>query len=207
MACFPDAGGEQMAERDGDNIHGRERAVSAPKPSSWIGRLRERWRSQSSRRDAVHRLYASVVEQSRHPTFYAAWGVPDSREGRLEMLNLHAMLVMRRLRGEGQDGRAVAQGLFDLMFLDLDRHLREWGVGDLSVGKQVKKLAESFFGRVAALDPLLAGSDPAALDEVLRRNVYGEAAAPDATISFSISMRTRSADRFASPARPPMHAR
>ena len=178
MACFPDAGGEQMAERDGDNIHGRERAVSAPKPSSWIGRLRERWRSQSSRRDAVHRLYASVVEQSRHPTFYAAWGVPDSREGRLEMLNLHAMLAMRRLRGEGQEGRAVAQDLFDLMFLDLDRHLREWGVGDLSVGKHVKQLAQSFFARAAALDPLLDAGDAAGIAEVLRRNVYGDAPAP-----------------------------
>ena len=175
MACFPDAGGEQMAERDGDNIHGRERAVSAPKPSSWIGRLRERWRSQSSRRDAVHRLYASVVEQSRHPTFYAAWGVPDSREGRLEMLNLHAMLAMRRLRGEGQEGRAVAQDLFDLMFLDLDRHLREWGVGDLSVGKHVKQLAQSFFARAAALDPLLDAGDATGVAEVLRRNVYGDA--------------------------------
>ena len=66
------------------------------------------------RRDAVHRLYAAVVEQSRQPTFYADWGVPDSREGRLEMLNLHAMLLMRRLRSEGHEGRAVAQALFDL---------------------------------------------------------------------------------------------
>ena len=49
------------------------------------------------------------------------------------------------------------------MFDDLDRHLREWGVGDLSVGKQVKKLAQSFFGRAAALDPLLAGGDRHAL--------------------------------------------
>ena len=126
----------------------------------------------------MHRLYAAVVEQSRQPAFYATWGVPDSREGRLEMLNLHAMLAMRRLRGEDQEGRAVAQALFDLMFLDLDRHLREWGVGDLSVGKHVKQLAQSFFARAAALDPLLDAGDAPGIAEVLRRNVYGDAPAP-----------------------------
>jgi len=145
---------------------------------SWIKRLRGRWRREGSRRDAAHRLYAAAVEQSRQPTFYAAWGVPDSREGRLEMLNLHAMLLMRRLRSEGEEGRAVAQALFDLMFLDLDRHLREWGVGDLSIGKHVKKLAQSFFGRAAALDPLLSSRDAAGIEDVLRRNVYTDAASP-----------------------------
>ena len=70
--------------------------------------------------------------------------------------------AMRRLRDEGQAGQELAQSLFDLMFEDLDRHLREWGVGDLSVGKQVKKLAQSFLGQAAALDPLLAAGDRAA---------------------------------------------
>ena len=167
-----------MAGQDTANIDGQEHIVSAPGPLSWLSRLRQRWRRDGARRDAVHRLYAAVVEQSRQPTFYADWGVPDSREGRLEMLNLHAMLLMRRLRSEGHEGRAVAQALFDLMFLDLDRHLREWGVGDLSVGKHVKKLAQSFFGRAAALDPLLTTRDGAGIEEVLRRNVYSDGQAP-----------------------------
>jgi cytochrome b pre-mRNA-processing protein 3 len=64
------------------------------------------------------------------------------------------------------------------MFEDLDRHLREWGVGDLSVGKHAKKLAQSFLGLAAALDPLLAANDRAGLEVVLRRNVYSEIAAP-----------------------------
>ena len=94
------------------------------------------------------------------------------------MVGLHAILVMRRLRSEGRPGRLLAQALFDLMFRDVDRHLREWGVGDLSVGKQVKKLAHSFLGRAEALDPLLDGSDLTALDAVLGRNVYTELSAP-----------------------------
>jgi cytochrome b pre-mRNA-processing protein 3 len=94
------------------------------------------------------------------------------------MVGLHAILVMRRLRAEGRQGRIAAQALFDLMFQDVDGHLREWGVGDLSVGKQVKRLAHNFLGRAAALDPLLDGADPAALEAVLQRNVYSEVGAP-----------------------------
>ncbi len=105
-------------------------------------------------------MYATLVEQARQPVFYAQWGVPDSRDGRLEMVSLHAILLMRRLRAEGAEGRALAQAVLDRMFEDLDRHLREWGVGDPSVGKRMKELAQSFLGRVAALDPLLGGRRP-----------------------------------------------
>lgn len=155
------------------------RAKQPTAGGSFWSRLLGPLAARRARRAAAHGLYVALVEQARRPVFYAAWGVPDSRDGRLELVMLHAILVMRRLRAEGAPGKALAQELFDVMFADLDRHLREWGVGDLSVGKQVKKLAESFYGRVGALDPLLAGHDPAALDDVLRRNVYGEVAAPD----------------------------
>ena len=167
-----------MAAQDTASIHGGAPSQSDPARCPGSSGCGDAGGATGARRDAAHRLYAAVVEQSRQPTFYAAWGVPDSREGRLEMLNLHAMLLMRRLRSEGQEGRAVAQALFDLMFLDLDRHLREWGVGDLSVGKHVKKLAQSFFGRAAALDPLLSSRDAAGIEDVLRRNVYTDAASP-----------------------------
>ena len=152
----------------------------AARPRLWWRRLVAARRTRQERRRAAHALYVALVEQARRPLFYAEMGVPDSRDGRLELVMLHAILVMRRLQAEGEAGRALAQELFDVMFADLDRHLREWGVGDLSVGKQVRKLAQSFFGRVSAVDPLLAGTDPAALDDVLRRNVYGEAERPEA---------------------------
>lgn len=131
-------------------------------------------RGRRARLDAGRALYARVVEQSRLPVFYADWGVPDSRGGRLEMVTLHAVLAMRRLRREGRRGGVLAQALLDLVFADLDRHLREWGVGDPSMGKEMKKLAQSFHARVRTLDPLLDGSDPEALDAVLGRNVYAE---------------------------------
>jgi cytochrome b pre-mRNA-processing protein 3 len=150
-----------------------------PPAASWWTRLRHHLYARRSRREAAHDLYMALVEQARRPVFYAEWGVPDSRDGRLEMVTLHAMLVMRRLRDEGTAGAALSQVLFDVIFADLDRHLREWGVGDLSVGKEVKKLAQSFLGRLTALDPLLSSGNLDAMDKVLGRNVFTEVAMPE----------------------------
>lgn len=147
---------------------------------SWWGRLRAWADAPNRRRAAAAALYRDVVEQARLPVFYAAWGVPDSRDARFEMVSLHAVLAMRRLRDEGRAGQLLAQALFDEMFKDVDRHLREWGVGDLSVGKQVKTLAHNFLGRAAALDPLLDGSDPEAMEALMRRSVYEGVAEPAA---------------------------
>ncbi len=155
-----------------------ETAQPGPAPRGWPGRLLGRFRRRRARRDAAGRLYLALVEQARLPLFYARWGVPDSRDGRLELVSIHAILLMRRLRDEGRSGQELAQALFDVMFVDIDRHLREWGVGDLSVGKHVKQLAQSFLGQAAAFDPLLAARDRTAIGALLRRNVYGEVAAP-----------------------------
>ena len=149
--------------------------------------LWERMRGGPQRRcqraRVADRLYHDVVAQARAPAFFRGLGVPDDRGGRLEMVGLHAMLVMRRLGRSGPAGRELAQALFDLMFNDIDRHLREWGVGDLSVGKYVKRIAQSFMGRVNALEPLLATGDVVGCRPILRRNLYTESpATPDETI-------------------------
>ena len=146
---------------------------------SLLGRLRAGLAARSGRQDAAHALYLRLVAQARDPFLFRGLGVPDTREGRLEAVLLHAMLVMRRLQREGEPGRRLAQDLFDLMFADIDRHLREWGVGDLSVGKRVKAVAQSFYAQAAAAEPALAAGDAAALVPVLARNVYeADPAAP-----------------------------
>ncbi len=138
------------------------------------GDVRTRQAARRARRETAHALYHALVTQAREPAFYAELGVPDTREGRLEMVMLHAILVVRRLRGEGLAGRELAQALFDLMFDDIDRHMREWGVGDLSVGKHVKRVAQTFYARAGALEPALQdGGDTQALVTVLARNLYG----------------------------------
>ncbi|KIL98794.1 Ubiquinol-cytochrome C chaperone [Paramagnetospirillum magnetotacticum MS-1] len=125
----------------------------------------------------AHDLYVAVINQARLPDFYLRLAVPDTLDGRFDLIVLHAFLVMRRLRQVtaeegGEAARAVAQALFDLMFADMDQNLREMGVGDMSVGKRVKQMARAFYGRVAAYDEGLAAEGDA-LAEALRRNLYG----------------------------------
>lgn len=125
-------------------------------------------------RRAVLALYAQIVEHARAPVFYAEWGVPDTLDGRFELLALHVFLVLNRLKLEHGRTAGFAQALFDTMFADLDRGLRELGVTDLGVGRRVKEMASAFYGRIAAYDRGLA--DAAELDASLRRNLYGTAA-------------------------------
>jgi len=94
------------------------------------------------------------------------------------MIVLHAYIVIRRLRELGEEGGRIAQSLFDQMFADMDRNLREIGVGDLSVGKQVKRMAKRFYGSVEAYDRGLAADDDDALSTALERNVIGREGEP-----------------------------
>lgn len=124
------------------------------------------------------RLYDLAVRRAREPVFYAALAVPDTPDGRFEMIALHVHLVCRRLIAEGDAGGALAQTLFDRMFADMDRNLREMGVGDLAVGKRIKRMAQDYFGRAGAVEAGLQDTGDS-LGEALRRNVYSAAAATD----------------------------
>ncbi len=141
--------------------------MSAPRQPSpqtglrgWHDRLRAGRSGRRAQAAATGLLYAEVVKEARNPRFFGALGVPDTPEGRFEMIALHAGLLLRRLRAEGPAGTALGQALFDLMFADLDAALRELGVGDLSVGRQVKRLAGQFYARLAGLDRALGGAAP-----------------------------------------------
>lgn len=143
-----------------------------------LGRWRARRAGLRQRREAVARLYGGIVARARQPRFYASWGVPDTNDGRLEMIGLHAALVARRLGREGDPGRRLGRELLELMVSDIDRTLRELGVGDLSVGKKVKGIAGSLMGRAAALEAALDAGDRAAITRLLERNVYLTGTAP-----------------------------
>lgn len=119
-------------------------------------------------------LYRRIVEQARLPDFYTRHGVPDSLDGRFDMIVLHTFLVMRRLRAiASKPTDDLSQDLFDLLFADMDSNLREIGVGDLGVGKRVKKMAQAFYGRVEAYEAGLTATDDALLTDALARNLYG----------------------------------
>jgi cytochrome b pre-mRNA-processing protein 3 len=127
------------------------------------------------RRDAALAAYIAIVNRARDPRLFAAWGVPDTVDGRFELLALHAFLVLNRLKPEA-DAKDFAQKLYDIMFADLDRGVREMGATDIGVGKQVKAMARGFHGRIAAYDKGLG--DEAELAAALRRNLFGTVAAP-----------------------------
>ena len=113
-------------------------------------------------------LYGAIVAAARQPKPYQDWGVPDTVDGRFEMLVLHLYLVLERLP---TDAETLRQSLTDLFFADMDRSLREMGVGDLSVGKKVRKMAEAFYGRATAYTEASAsGVDH--LASALTRNVF-----------------------------------
>jgi len=125
------------------------------------------------RSESAQALYDRAVAQARQAGFYTELGVPDTHDGRLELLRLHLILLLRRLQRGGPDGQALGQVLFDTFLRDLDRSLREGGVGDLSVGKWVKTIAQQFYARATALEPALAQEDDAAVARVVAANVYG----------------------------------
>lgn len=129
--------------------------------------------------DASQSLYEAIVAAARRPVFYADWAVPDTLDGRFDMISLHVFLVLDRLKGEGGKVESFRQRLIDTFFLDMDRSLREMGVGDLSVGKKVRKMSEVFYGRVQAYDAALKTG--VGLDEALRRNVYAGLETEDGT--------------------------
>ncbi|MBU8540249.1 ubiquinol-cytochrome C chaperone [Roseomonas tokyonensis] len=125
-------------------------------------------------------LYGAAVAAARQPDFFAGLGVPDTLDGRFDLVSLHVALLIRRLRRDSDPvGPKLAQAVFDAMFADMDVNLREMGVGDLVVGKRVKRMWEAFHGRAAAYEAALDANDQAALAEALSRNIWRGAAVPD----------------------------
>ena len=136
---------------------------------------------RSAKEESAAALYQAAVLQARRPEFYLEAAVPDTLDGRFDLLALHVFLLLHRLRVAGPRAAALAQTVFDLMFADMDQNLRELGVGDLSVGRKVKTMAQALMGRIAAYEPGLA--DPSVLAEALARNLYRGRPVPDEAVA------------------------
>jgi cytochrome b pre-mRNA-processing protein 3 len=117
-------------------------------------------------------LFASASEQARDPAFYEKGGVPDTPEGRFELYALHVILLLRRLKGDAGPVVETRQALFDSFVRNLDDGLREMGVGDLSVGKKMRKLGAAVYGRLKSYDSALTGGESESLSAVIRRTVF-----------------------------------
>jgi cytochrome b pre-mRNA-processing protein 3 len=143
----------------------------------------------------IRDLYGAIVAQARRPGFYldpgmgegAGYGVPDTVEGRFDLIVLHLVLVLfqtgdqagpalaaGKSSAEGQARRVIGQHLFDEFCRDLDDNLREMGVGDLTVPKKMRGFAEAFYGRQAVYVAALAANDRRELENALARNIFDE---------------------------------
>lgn len=129
------------------------------------------FRKETEQEKAANLLYEAIVTQARQPVFYIDYEVEDNVTGRFELIVLHAYMLFHRLKDEDQQTKDLGQAVFDRFFKDMDHSLREIGIGDLSVPKKIKKMAQLFYGNVKAYDDSRETSDEA-FAEALSRNIY-----------------------------------
>ena len=120
----------------------------------------------------IRDLYGMIVAQARAVAFYAGYGVPDTVQGRFDLIVLHLVLLLDRLGRNDGAARGFGQKLFDEFCRDLEDNLREMGVGDLAVPKEMRRFAEAFYGRQAAYLAALTAADERELEKALTRNIF-----------------------------------
>ncbi len=128
-------------------------------------------RTRAETRRKAGEIYGAVVTQARSPHFYAALGVPDTPTGRYEMVTLHLVLVLERLRAAA-DASPLPRMLVESFIADMDDSLRELATGDLAVPKKVRRAATGLYERTMAYRAALAASDEQALSEIFLAHVY-----------------------------------
>jgi cytochrome b pre-mRNA-processing protein 3 len=128
--------------------------------------------------DSIASLYGMIVAQARVPAFYQDYGVPDTVDGRFEMVVLHTVLVLHRLDAESEAIRRQGQAVFDLFCRDMDASLREMGIGDLKVPREMRRMGEAFYGRKAAYEAALDAPHCEPLAAALTRNIFGSSSGP-----------------------------
>lgn len=129
-------------------------------------------------RTAEHGVYCAIVAQARQPVFYTGFAVPDTLDGRFDMIVAHAVLLFARLRGQNKAVSEFSQNVFDLFFADLDATLREQGVADQRVPKKIKTMGEAFYGRADVYVPALEEGNVLALSDAVARNIFPEEEMP-----------------------------
>lgn len=122
----------------------------------------------------AHLLFERAEKQARLPVFYADMGVPDTIDGRFDMICLHCYILVHRLQRSGtRMDKRLSQKLFDVLFRQMDFSLRELGIGDLGVPKHMKRMMQGFNGRANNYESAVQAQDREALQKVLTNNVYG----------------------------------
>jgi cytochrome b pre-mRNA-processing protein 3 len=116
-------------------------------------------------------LYGRLVAHARTPAFYAVHGVPDTPEGRLELIVLHLVLMLRRLAKDGEPGSSLSRAISETFVTDMDDCMREMGVSDISVARKVKKVAAALFDRIRDYGAALDKGDRDTLSALIARHI------------------------------------
>jgi cytochrome b pre-mRNA-processing protein 3 len=125
-------------------------------------------KKSNKERELANRLHVAIIGRARAPEFFARFAVPDTIDGRFDLVVLHSWLALGRLQGEPAL-HEVAQRLTNALFAGFDEGLRELGISDMGMGRRMKKIADAFYGRFKAYDD---APDTAAMEQALSRNLY-----------------------------------
>jgi cytochrome b pre-mRNA-processing protein 3 len=136
--------------------------------------LQKRIQKKSHLQEIGGLLYSECLAQARLPSFYTDLDVPDTIDGRFDLLVFHLFIVIYVMEPLEKNGKELSQSLFDITFRDLERAIREMGIGDLSVPKHMKRMMEGFHGRCTAYKQALKTGTEDALMETIARNIYGK---------------------------------
>ncbi len=139
-------------------------------------------KKSNKERELANRLHEAIIGRARAPEFFERFGVPDTLDGRFDLVVLHSWLALGRLRGEPAL-HDISQRLTNTLFAAFDEGLRELGISDTGMGRRMKKIADAFYGRFKAYDD---APDGAAMAEALLRNLYrGDAKQSEAANTIS----------------------
>lgn len=148
------------------------REAGLPTPEDQFATMIFNLLPRSRQETTIRTLYGAIVAQARTPIFYSRYDVPDTVNGRFDIIVLHLALFLDRMEAGPAPMRTLGQAVFDLFCREMDGHFREAGISDLKVPKEMQRMAEAFYGRRSVYREALAMADNVALEAALMRNVY-----------------------------------
>jgi cytochrome b pre-mRNA-processing protein 3 len=154
-----------------------------------------RWfAGRAARKEAAEKIYDAIVAQSRNPAFYLRCGVPDTLSGRFDMLVIHMFVVLQILKLGGREGQLLAQEIVEAFIREMDTMVRDLGVSDRNVPKEVRKIAQLFYGQLLAYSTALQRNEAKGLaNEVWKSFQSGEGASSASIAAEAISTYMRQA--------------
>ncbi len=132
--------------------------------------------ARAARLATARQLYQTILAQARQPILYTGYNVPDTVDGRYDLILLHAIVVIDLLQGAAESGQKLGQGIFDIMFRDLENGVREIGVSDMSIARHFRRMSQGFNGRRIAYSAALAAQDAALMQDAVARNIFRKSA-------------------------------